>query len=136
METATNTERMHADAKTGAMCSGGILIALYNAAIRFAQDGRDQITAGDTRTAGVTLGRVYSIIAELAASLDHDKAPELCDNLEKIYSSMLEGLIAADAKMDANRLNSIITSLRDLRNTWAQALAQVAADEAQIPAIA
>jgi flagellar biosynthetic protein FliS len=136
MEAANIKEKVRVDAKSGALCSGGILIALYDTAIRYAQEGHSQIEKGDSTAAGITLGKMYSIIAELAASLDHARAPELCDNLEKIYSSMLESLIWVDARKDASRMLPVISGLKNLRDAWAQAIVMVASGEAPIPATA
>ncbi|MCP4606271.1 MAG: flagellar export chaperone FliS [Proteobacteria bacterium] len=109
---------------------GRILLTLYDAAIRFVRLASQQIKSGNAAAKGVTLGKAYAIIAEFIHALDHDKAPELCRNLEMIYGFMLEQMSEANAKMDAAPLEPVITHLVDLRETWGKAVSKAAIDDA------
>ncbi len=99
---------------------GAVLITLYDAAIRFVGLAREQILAGNVQAKELTLGRAYAIITEFLNSLDHEKAPELCANLEQIYDFMLTQLEEANMKMDAGPLESVNEHLVSLRDAWAQ----------------
>ena len=101
---------------------GQILITLYDAAIRFVRLAIQQIQDGNIAAKGVTLGKAYAIVAEFIHALDHGKAPELCRNLEAIYSFMLEQMTAANADMNASLLHPVLNHLIDLRETWAKAV--------------
>ena len=101
---------------------GRILIALYDAAIRFVRLAISQIQEGNIPAKGVTLGKAYAIIAEFIHALDHSKAPELCQNLEAVYNFMLEQMSEANTKMEEAPLHPVLDYLIDLRETWAQAV--------------
>ena len=102
---------------------GRILITLYDAAIRFVRLAMQQIDEGNIPAKGVTLGRAYAIIAEFIHALDHDRAPELCRNLEAIYNFMLEQMAESNSRMDKAPLMPVLQYLIDLRDTWSQAVA-------------
>jgi flagellar protein FliS len=108
---------------------GRILITLYDAAIRFVRLAIQQINDGNTAAKGVTLGRAYAIVAEFIHALDHDKAPELCKNLEAIYNFMLEQMSTANLNMDTAPLEPVLTHLIDLRETWSQAVFQASQEK-------
>ncbi|MDJ0761582.1 MAG: flagellar export chaperone FliS [Myxococcota bacterium] len=105
---------------------GRILLMLYDAAIRFVRLAKQQIEAGDMAAKGIALSKAYAIIAEFINALDHDKAPELCQNLEAIYGFMLEKMSEANTLMTAEPLIPVLTHLVDLRATWAEAVAKAA----------
>ncbi len=113
---------------------GRILITLYDAAIRFVRLAIQQINDGNIAAKGVTLGRAYAIIAEFIHALDHDKAPELCGNLEAIYNFMLEQMANANLQMKAEPLEPVLHHLIDLRATWAEAVAKAAQENAPMAA--
>ena len=110
---------------------GRILLTLYDAAIRFIRLAMQQIEEGNAAAKGITLGRAYAIIAEFIHALDHEKAPELCRNLESIYNFMLEQMADANLKMNAEPLEPVLTHLVDLRATWAEAVAKAAQENPQ-----
>jgi flagellar protein FliS len=110
---------------------GRILLTLYDAAIRFVRLATQQMKEGNIAAKGITLGRAYAIIAEFIHALDHEKAPELCQNLEAIYNFMLERLSEANAKVDPTPLEPVLTYLTELRETWSQAVARAAQESAE-----
>ncbi len=101
---------------------GRVLLTLYDAAIRFVRLAKKQIESGNAAAKGVTLSRAYAIIAEFIHALDFEKAPQLCENLEQIYGFMLNQMAQANANMDAEALEPVLTFLVDLRETWAEAV--------------
>ena len=101
---------------------GRILLTLYDAAIRFVTQGEEQIKAGDLGGKGVSLGRAHAIIAEFINALDHDSAPELCSNLELVYGFMLEKIAQANAEVSTEPLQPVIKHLKEMRDTWQEAV--------------
>lgn len=67
----------------------------------------------DTATKGLMLGKATSIIGGLQAALDREQAPELCDNLERLYDYMQRRLLQANLHNDP----AIIVEVRDLLQT-------------------
>ncbi len=103
---------------------GRILVTLYDAAISSVSQARNEIDAGDVAAKGVSLGRAHAIISELNESLDHAQAPELCGNLEQVYGFMIDQMSSANCEMDARPLESVLTHLTDLRDTWFEAVSK------------
>ena len=60
---------------------GQLLLALYDAAVRYCKLGADSIRRGDVVAKGRELQRVSDIVAELTSTLDHGVAPDLCERL-------------------------------------------------------
>ena len=132
MYKATYQQQRYRQTEVETANPGRILITLYDAAIRFIRLAIQQINDGNTAAKGITLGRAYAIVAEFIHALDHQKAPELCKNLEAIYNFMLEQMSTANLTMDAAPLEPVLTHLIDLRETWSQAVAQAAQERATI----
>ncbi|MEE2961925.1 MAG: flagellar export chaperone FliS [Myxococcota bacterium] len=105
-----------------------ILIALYDGAIKFSKQARVAIDSGDTATKGQKLGGVMAILTELSATLEHSRAPELCENLARLYDYMIDRLQTAGLRMDIEPLDEVIGHLEKLRATWVEAI-EIAARE-------
>jgi flagellar protein FliS len=105
---------------------GRILITLYDAAIKFVEKAIVQINDGQAGPKGESLSRAHDIIAEFINALDHKTAPELCSNLERVYGFMLEQISLANTNMDSEPLNTVLKHLKEMRNTWQQAIEQSA----------
>lgn len=103
---------------------GQILIALYEAAVRYARMGAQSIRQGDVVAKGKQLQRVADIVAELTSTLNRDVAPELCDNLEQLYFYMQERLAHANAYLDAEAADEVAELLNRLREAWVEAVGQ------------
>lgn len=104
---------------------GEILLALYDGAIRFARQARIAIDNNDPAVKGEKIGNVMAILTELSATLDHEQAPDLCNQLAQLYQYLLERLQQASAEMSTPPLEEVITHLEKLRDTWAEAVRTV-----------
>jgi flagellar protein FliS len=108
--------------------SGEILLALYDGAIKFCKQARIAIEGNNPAQKGQKIGSVMAILTELSATLDHDRAPELCDNLSRLYDYLIDRLQTASSEMDLTALDEVTTHLVKLRETWGQAV-RVAREE-------
>lgn len=97
---------------------GQLLLALYDAAIRYSKSGAASIRNGDVVAKGRELQRVSDIVAELTSTLNHEVAPELCERLEQIYFYMQERLAIANAKMDPEPADEVAKLLEMLYDAW------------------
>ncbi|MCU0662995.1 MAG: flagellar export chaperone FliS [Myxococcota bacterium] len=113
---------------------GQILIALYDAAIRNIQHGIERIDKRDYPGKGVALNKAYAIIAEFINALDFSVAPELCANLEGIYTFMLDQISEANTNMNSEPLQPVLRHLQSLRATWAEAVARTANENSEAAA--
>lgn len=105
--------------------TGQTLIALYDTAIRHARQGARSIQARQLVAKGKELQRVSSIIAELASTLDHAVAPQLCANLEQLYGYIQRQLALASARMDPAAAEEVASLLGTLRDAWIEAVERV-----------
>ena len=108
---------------------GEILLALYDGAIKFCKQARIAIETNNPAQKGQKIGSVTAILTELSATLDHDRAPELCDNLARLYDYLIDRLQTASTQMDVSALDEVTVHLQKLRETWGEAV-RIAAQEA------
>ena len=107
---------------------GEILLALYDGAIKFCKQARIAIENNNPAQKGQKIGSVMAILTELSATLDHDRAPELCDNLARLYDYLIDRLQTASGEMDVAPLDEVTVHLEKLRETWGEAV-RIAAQE-------
>jgi flagellar protein FliS len=112
---------------TAPVGQGDVLLMLYDGAIRFVGLAKDQINSGNAGAKEISLAKAYAIISEFIQSLDHERAPELCSNLEQIYEFMLAKLAEANGNMDAAPLDIVLCHLTEMRETWSEAVARATA---------
>jgi len=108
---------------------GEILLALYDGAIKFCKQARIAIESNNPSQKGQKIGSVMAILTELSATLDHDQAPELCENLARLYDYLIDRLQIASTQMDVSALDEVTVHLQKLRETWGEAV-RIAAQEA------
>ncbi len=70
------------------------------------------------------LGHAIDLVGALASSLDHDAAPELCENLERLYGFVQDRVLAASAKLDVAPLREAERVLVQLRDAFTEAAAR------------
>ena len=61
---------------------------MYMGALRIGKQGLKAVRAGNPDLALEKAERLYAIVQRLNLSLDHAIAPELCENLSKLYGHM------------------------------------------------
>lgn len=103
---------------------GRTLLMLYDGCIRFLEQAISAIEAGDVARRGNRINRAHAIISELKCTLNHDVAPELCQNLEALYSFMLDQLTEANRQNDPDTLDVVIELMDGLRESWRKAVAE------------
>lgn len=99
-----------------------ILIMLYDGAIRFARQAKDAIDENDMATKGKYIGKSMAIISEFSTSLDHEIGGDMAKDLDALYAYMLKELSNANVENDKSKIEIVITLLKDLRATWAEAI--------------
>ena len=114
---------------------------LYDGAIRFAEQGRAALEAGDFERSYQMISRVQKILTEMTCGLKHDVLPELCEKLSALYNYVYRRLVDANVGRDMAAIDEALTLLRYQRQTWAMLLdhlgkqkAAVAATKIDLPA--
>ena len=107
---------------------------LYDGAIRFAEQAKAALDAGDFEKSYQAISRVQKILTEMSCGLKHDVLPELCEKLSALYSYVYRRLIDANVKHEAAALDEAITLLKYQRETWALLLGQLGKQKAAVAA--
>lgn len=95
-----------------------LVISLYEGAIKSARQARECLKAGDIRGRSQSITRVVQILAELMASLDHEKGGEVSQNLKRLYSYMQGRLLEAHAKKAEEPIVEVEQLLSTLLEGW------------------
>ena len=96
-----------------------LVVDLYQGAIRFVRQAEAFHAAKDPGSRGRVLGRAHAIVSELQATLDHDQAPELCEELDRLYDFVLHQITEANVKNDVSTLQPAIEVMEQLESAWA-----------------
>lgn len=104
-----------------------LILMVYDAATRFCKEAREAITSGNVRNKGIAIQKAYDAIAELRKSLDMERGREVAESLNKLYAFLGHQLTLANLNNDAEVLDSVITVLTDMRNTWVSVFEKEAA---------
>jgi flagellar secretion chaperone FliS len=99
-----------------------ILVMLYDGAIRFASQAIEGIEKNDMAIKGKYIGKTMAIISEFATSLDHDIGGQIAADLDAMYGYMLRELSNANVDNNIAPIQEIIVLLKDLRQTWVEAI--------------
>jgi flagellar secretion chaperone FliS len=94
---------------------------MYQRAIASVTDAREHLRAGRIRERADAIKKAYAIIAELMASLDAEKAPELVLNLRRLYCYMQERLLEANFRQKDAPLEETARLLNTLADAWREA---------------
>lgn len=95
---------------------------LFKGLMRFLDEARSALEAGDRPRAGDRIGRAHAILAHLSASLDHGPAPELAANLDALYQFAMGRVTEANLTQDPSRVADAERAVRPV----AQAFQEIA----------
>ncbi len=103
-----------------------LVILLYDKAITCIEDAIDAIKRGlkttdDVKIKAECLTRAIDILIVLKASLDKEKGKDIAKNLEQIYDVLINELVEANIRNDAEKLKKIKKYLEELRDAWEDA---------------
>lgn len=99
-----------------------ILIMLYDGAIRFVRQAKENLESGNRPSKLEAIRRAMAIITEFRNTLDHEVGGEIASNLDSLYDFMQRELMGANLRDDVGRLQTVEDLLCDLRETWMQAI--------------
>lgn len=98
--------------------TGDLIVLLYDGAIRFL--ARAEAALGERRldTASADIARGQDIILELITGLDYEQGGQLAGNLRDLYWFMYQTLLQANLENDAQKLQTVIRLLDNVRGAW------------------
>jgi len=94
---------------------------MYRGALDAIDGARKALAAGDIPNRSRLISKASAILNELALSLNHSVAPELCRNLVELYDYMLRCLIEANTKQIEPPLIEVERLLSEILSAWYQA---------------
>ena len=97
-----------------------LTLMLYDGAIRFMSQYIVFVGAKDIQAAHNAIVRAQDIVSELLVTLDMKH--EIADGMASIYVYCIERLTAANVKKEVEPVQEVIELIRELRNTWAEAM--------------
>lgn len=97
-----------------------VLVSLYQGAVRFLREAIARHEARDLAGRARSLAKAHAILCELRATLDHDRAPELCAQLDGLYDFCLHRIQAATIENDGQAVEPAITVLENLLAAWSE----------------
>ncbi|HHX24780.1 MAG TPA: flagellar export chaperone FliS [Thermoanaerobacterales bacterium] len=97
-----------------------LMIMLFEGAIKFVKLARKDIKEKNMAAANYNLTRAQDIITELDQSLD--MSYDVSENLSDMYNFLYRQLVDANVKKDVKVLDSVLSILVELKDTWNQAL--------------
>jgi flagellar secretion chaperone FliS len=98
-----------------------ILRRLFDRCLLDMEQARQAIIARDIVTKSKAVDHALRIVNELEASLDHNSAPELCDNLQRLYNFVSERIHVASVKLETKPLDEAATLMAELAATFREA---------------
>ena len=111
---------------------GKIIVMLFNGAIQRAEEARRQLSKGKSDGVHNNLIRAQDIVGELRHSLDMKAG--IAKQLDRIYEYFQHLLITANIRKECAPLEEVIQHLTGMRDTWHEAFATVAKEQAAAPA--
>ena len=99
---------------------GHIVIMLYDGAITFLEQAKEEIEAKNVAKKGILISQALDIIAELDGSLNNEKGGEIAQNLHRLYMYCNTRLLRANLKMDTAIIDEVIGILSSFRSAFAE----------------
>lgn len=97
-----------------------LTLMLYEGAIKFCNIAILAIEKNDIEKAHNNIMRAQRIIEEFRSTLDHKYA--VAEDFDRVYVYLLQRLLQANIKKDAEILEEVNTHLRSMRDTWKQVM--------------
>ena len=101
-----------------------IVVQLYDGAIRYLRSAEEAMGRRDFPAKARGLRKAHAIVSELQATLDAEKAPELCAQLYGLYDFCLDRIVRANLENEAAHLEATVRVMTELREAWAQLAAE------------
>ena len=119
--------RRYAQAERETASPERLLVLLFQAALRNIRAGVTALEEGKPGDAGRAFGKASDIVIELHATLDRQKAPELCDQLAEVYRFVCHRLGAAALSRDVRAAREAERAFAPIADAFEKAVASVAA---------
>ena len=114
--------------KVTTVSPGHLLVMVYDGLLRFLREGQAAMEKKDRKKAGEQISRASAILAHLLETLDPSHNAALCAHLQPLYLFCMQHLLRANLEQDPTKVAALVRILVPLRDAWASAVAQLAAE--------
>jgi flagellar protein FliS len=97
-----------------------LVLMLYDGALKFCNQAMIAIENKDIDKANSSIVRVQNILREFQSTLDRQY--EISASLDSIYDYLYRRLVEANLKKDLEVMTEVRDFVRDLRDTWREAM--------------
>ena len=127
---AGNTSNQYLKTRVMTASKEQLQLMLYDGAIRFCEQGRVAIEAGNVEQSYKMLTKAENIIMELSTSMRDEYAPETCARMRGLYMFCYERLVEANMKRSLEPLADALKILRHIRETWLMLIDKLSGEKA------
>lgn len=117
-----NPYQQYTQIRINTASSEELVVMLYDGAVKFCNKAKVAIDNKNMEMANNNLNKVQAIMDELILGLNHELGGQIADNLLRIYDYLKRRTIEANTKKSIEIIDEIITLVRDLRETWVEAM--------------
>ncbi|HWD38231.1 MAG TPA: flagellar export chaperone FliS [Fimbriimonas sp.] len=96
----------------------GLVVILYDAAIRFMEAGKAAILKKDLDSQNRELQKAQKIVFHLMATLDMDRGEHISSNLLSLYNYVIEQLVHANVHDETEPIDNALKVFVELRSGW------------------
>jgi flagellar protein FliS len=102
----------------------GLVVMLYEGAIRNLRDAADAITKKDLVRKRNTIDRVVAILQHLQSTLDRERGEAIAADLDRLYTYILSRVLQGSTQLEAEPLEEAAKLLGILLSGWEQLVKQ------------
>lgn len=95
-----------------------LIVMLYDTALRFLSTAREKMASQEIEERHVALMKAQRILQALMRSLDMEKGGKIAQNLDHLYSYMLQQLVEANIHDRVEPIDEVTELMRELRESW------------------
>ena len=111
-----------------------ILIMLYDGAIQFLNKAKKAMEDRNIEETHNNIMKTERIISEFMNTLDMEVGGEVAKNLYGLYKYLNYRLVQANIKKDVTMIDEVLGHLKDLKQTWEEAI-RIAARERKLETV-
>lgn len=97
-----------------------ITAMLFDALLKNLYLGKNANDSKDWVMKSQTISKAQAIATTLAATLNDEAAPELCNNLRRLYDFIINNLIDYMTSCDNEKIESSIKVVKEIKSGWDQ----------------
>ncbi len=98
----------------------GLVVMLYDGAIRFMTEARDAIKSGDRLAKRTAISHSLAIVSELQSTLNMKEGGAIAESLDNIYTFVNTRLLDASMHNEPGAIDEALRVLAPLKDAWSQ----------------